>query len=345
MLNEAPSADSWNQISFESYASVVSELMDATIEANTLGSFRKIVQSHFTAPGKMIRPYLAYRLGHILQTPYNHSTAWATTCELLHNATLIHDDVQDRDVQRRGKPTLWTQFGDAQAINAGDFLMMSSFQPVLLSSASAEIKNKLMMLFSRMTCKIVGGQSLELELNTLKFPEVIYQHYLHCIGLKTAALFSDLAVGLNMLSPHSPYAHEDIDQLFSKIGILFQMQDDIIDLYGDKQRDGRGCDIKEGKTSFLVATHIQKNPEDFGILKSILEKPRALTTDEDIFWVEELFANKGTLRTCQIRVSELKKEILSFDIVRHSSGMQNLIAEMLNMIFSGKVAVNPDAGR
>ncbi len=280
----------------------------------------------------MIRPFLAYKFGQLTQAKMPDLLAWATTCEILHNATLIHDDIQDRDTHRRGQLTLWTKFGDVQAMNAGDFLMMSATQPVLNSSIASDTKNKLMLLFSKMACRIVDGQSLEQELNNLSIPELIYNKYMDCVALKTAALFSDLAVGVNMISSHSPFESKDVQKLFNKIGILFQLQDDIIDLYGNKQRDSRGCDIKEGKISFLVATHAKNYPEDFPTISEILNKPRNLTSTKDIQEVEDLFNSRQTLQACLKQVKSLKDEILKSEIITSNPKLKKLTLELLDKI-------------
>lgn len=316
------------------FTSHVQNLIAMTIDLNSYGHFKHILQHHFLTSGKMIRPYVAFQLGQITEVNQSHLAAWAATCEILHNATLIHDDIQDRDTHRRGQPTTWQQFGDAQAINAGDFLLMSASFPVLNSEIKSQTKNELLMILSKMSCKIVNGQSLELELNNLNIPELIYSKYMNCIALKTAALFSDLALGVNILSEDSLLDSESLNELFSKIGILFQMQDDLIDLYGDKKRDIRGCDIKEGKMSFLVATHYKYHPEDFSLIQPILKKPRLLTTENDIKKVMALFKHKKTLSKCLEQIEELRKEILDLDIVQDNLQLKKLTEHLLEQILS-----------
>lgn len=318
--------------SFEYFSNEVMQNIKSTIDAGSNGVFNKIVHNHFKIKGKMIRPYIIYELGRLLNAPLDDLIAWATSCELLHNATLIHDDIQDRDTHRRGQLTLWTQFGDAQAINAGDLLMMSSMQPVLMSKISAETKIQLLTCFSKMACKIVDGQSLEFELNTFKSPEKSLPTYLRCVQLKTATLFSDLAHGVALIANVDIQHIQNIENLFDQIGVLFQMQDDVIDLYGDKQRDTKGCDIKEGKMSFLIATHITHNPEDIDLIRSLLMKPRFETKQKDIELIENLFATKSTLKVCLDKIQSAKEKVLEHKALKNDANLKKFIHELLNKI-------------
>ena len=83
----------------------------------------QMAQYHLDSGGKCLRGRLALAEGSSLDLADEDAMKWAMTCELLHNATLIHDDIQDNDPIRRGQPSLWKKYGVAQAINAGDFLI------------------------------------------------------------------------------------------------------------------------------------------------------------------------------------------------------------------------------
>lgn len=310
----------------------VQNLIKKTITDNTSGILKDMVFNHFEATGKMIRTLLAYEFSKLTYTELDSLTAWTSSCEILHNATLIHDDIQDRDSFRRGRPTLWTIYGDNHAINAGDFLMLSAIQPVLNSHLPPTQKNQLLLIYSKMACAIVSGQSLEFEINTLSSAKNLYENYIRCITLKTAALFSDLALGINSISHNTPFKNNEVHELFSQLGILFQMHDDIIDLYGDKQRHTKGGDIKEGKVSFLVATHILHYPNDFEILKKILTKPRELTTTNDICYIEELFTSKKTTTNCINQIDKLKNEIFNLDILKNNPQLEKFTSNMINQI-------------
>ena len=86
--------------------------------------------------------------------------------------------------------------------------------------------------------------------------------------------------------------------IYQIFGLIFQLQDDIIDLYGNKGRQRVGCDIEEGKISFLIAMHMRFYPEDGDQVRQILQKSRDETDIFDIQWMKERFATKGTLQRC-----------------------------------------------
>lgn len=325
---------------YSGFVDLVCKHINHLIDANSQGHFNRILHTQFEKRGKMIRTHLAYRLGSWVGAPMDQVACWAATCEVLHNATLIHDDVQDRDTHRRGQLSFWACHGERQAINAGDFLMLAALQPVLMSSMTSQQKSKLSLIYSQMSCKIANGQSLEFEMSESLSSSFLYDHYIDCISLKTAALFSDLAVGVNILSENTSFKESHIYELFSKVGILFQMWDDIIDLYGDKKRDGKGCDIKEGKISFMVAMHVRHHPQDFDILSGILKKSRLETTQEDIAEVESLFRRKRTLIYCLEQAESLKKEILSHDICHTSEEMKSIVEDMIDQVFAQPVNVD-----
>lgn len=287
----------------------IQNMVTATINKNSQDSLNLMLREHFENPGKMIRPSLVYNLGLLQTVNFDHLAAWATTCELLHNATIIHDDLQDRDIFRRGQVSLWAKYGEKQAINAGDFLLLAALQPVLDSDIDELRKNKLLLNFSHMACKIVNGQNLEFELNQISSTFGLYENYLRCISLKTAALFADLARGVNIIMPEPFASDQFVGELFSKIGNLYQMFDDVIDLYGNKQRDAKGCDIKEGKISFLFATHMQRHPEDFNLIMPILRKPRTQTTPDNIDYVKGLYQQRGTVDKCLEEIRKIQQEI------------------------------------
>lgn len=312
----------------------IQKMVMATINKSSHDSLNAMLREHFENPGKMIRPSLVFNLGLLQPVSFDHLAAWAATCEILHNATIIHDDLQDRDTVRRGQATLWAKHGEKQAINAGDFLLLAALQPVLESDIDELRKNKLLLNFSQMACKIVNGQNLEFELNQASSAEGLYENYLRCISLKTAALFADLARGVNIIMP-KPFASDQfVADLFSKIGNLYQMFDDVIDLYGNKQRDTKGCDIKEGKVSFLFVTHIQRYPEDFDVIMSILKKPRTQTTPEDINYVRSLYEQRSTAQKCLEEIKKVQQDIQTMIAENGSSELQDIVEALVFKITS-----------
>jgi len=273
----------------------VDDLVTATVESNCNGKLLQIAKTHFQSKGKMLRPKVIYHLGRVFNVTVDDLVPWAACCELLHNATLVHDDLQDGDLMRRGKPTIWKQFGPEQAINLGDFLIFMAPQTILNSELEDKVVRQLCVLFSQTSNCLVNGQSLEFELNKFKKIDSLESDYLDCITKKTSALFSGVALGVAVMAGASDETKRRIDYIFNLAGRVFQMQDDILDLFGDKNRGEVGCDIKEGKVSLIIVKHLANHPEDYLFTKTILLKKRDETTIADIERFKELVLHKNTL--------------------------------------------------
>ena len=277
------------ELNFAYFTNLVHENILYFVKEQCNGHLRTILESHLTVQGKKVRSKIVYELGSYLKVPYFDLVQLATASELLHEATLIHDDIQDEDELRRGEKTFWTKYGLSHAINAGDFLLMLSLKPLI------ELCNTtLLKLHTEASFSLAQGQAEEIFVkeNCHLSSKDFYQS---CIEQKTASLFSCLAESVGVLAKIKKDQLESIKSLFLEIGCLFQMQDDLLDLYGDKQRESIGCDIKEGKISFLIHTHLESHPDDLEEIKTVLSKTKTQTTYEDICKLKSLFEKKGTL--------------------------------------------------
>ncbi len=275
----------------DEFLNEVEKMIESSIRQNAQGTLRSMALKHFESKGKMLRSMFIRDLALSMNLDLSLVLPWAVTCEILHNATLVHDDLQDGDEVRRGMPTIWKEFGAEQAINLGDFLLIISPQPVIRSNIPC--KNELLNLFTIMSSRVVSGQVEEFELNKLQTEENLYQQYLQCIAGKTSSLFSGLALGVGLIAGLSKEKLNSLEIVFFQLGNIFQIQDDILDFYGNKLRGERGCDIKEGKVSFLIVNHLERNPENFAVLFHILRKKRAETNEEDFKTVEKIFCEKN----------------------------------------------------
>jgi geranylgeranyl pyrophosphate synthase len=259
-----------------------------TVTSNTGDNLRDPVLYHFGNPGKMFRTRIFFKLSKIFNFEAANIQNLAVATELLHEASLVHDDISDSDTERRGQKTLWSQFDQPTAILVGDYLMMLS-QKVLLKE-SPEIRS----LFLDAAFKLAEGQQFESRILEVT-DQLYFFKYKKCASLKTGALFeliSDLFTFKNGLEAHLQL---HLHKVFCNLGILFQIRDDLIDLYGGKGRLEMGCDIKEGRASALVALHLDHFPEDKVIIDHILLKPRDKTAKEDVNLLKSMFESKGTV--------------------------------------------------
>ncbi|MEO1174347.1 MAG: polyprenyl synthetase family protein, partial [Myxococcota bacterium] len=125
-----------------------------------------IVREHLSTGGKRIRARLALAAADALGATADSSIPWAAACELLHNATLIHDDLQDGDELRRGQPTAWVRHGMPSAINAGDLLLVLPTLAIERVPLSADVRWHLSRALAYEATRVIRGQVAEFEMTT-----------------------------------------------------------------------------------------------------------------------------------------------------------------------------------
>lgn len=266
-----------------------------------------IVQEHLFTGGKRLRAKLALASLDALGAPDESAVGWAAACELLHNATLIHDDLQDADPVRRGHFTVWVRHGQAQAINAGDLLLMLPYLALEHLACPDATRWHLARAIARRSEDTVRGQSLEMCL--LDGGQWDWNSYADAACGKTSALMVLPVHGAALLAGRDPETAAALADAFKPLGLLFQIQDDVLDLYGDKGRGEPGGDIREGRVSALVSEHLRLAPEDEKWLVSILARGREETTAFDIDQVAGRFRAKGSLDAVLDRIRGLASEI------------------------------------
>lgn len=226
--------------------------------------------------------------------------------ELIHNGTLVHDDVQDGDTHRRGAPTVWARYGMPQAVNVGTTLLFLGVAQVLRAPRGGDVIGDVNLAI----LDIVAGQALEFELQGHAHPTTgIWDRM--ATG-KTGALFS----ACFLAATHS--AGQPLDEVArarsygARLGLFFQLQDDLLDLIGDKQRDVPATDIAEGKVSWPVAWAAERaaaHPDQVARLMTIVRLPRAETTSDHIAEALGILHDLGAIRAGMTRVAALGREL------------------------------------
>ncbi len=288
-----------------------SELIDAAFadaqERYFHGSpMREMLEFHYRSGGKRLRPALvlgaalayARRKGGDQAVLTRACVPYALAVELLHNATLIHDDIQDGDRSRRGQPTIWVKYSTAQAINCGDAWF---FVPQLLIQSadySAETKLALLELVQSRILAVIDGQSQEFALKErfARGEEVSVNQYLAMVEGKTSALFSVPLEGGALVAGAGPLERKALEQSAKALGHAFQIQDDLLDLWGNKGRDQTGSDIAEGKLSYplvLLLNQLKRGSPDRQRAEEIVRAPREETTPEQVAWLITLLEKEG----------------------------------------------------
>ncbi|MEC9284087.1 MAG: polyprenyl synthetase family protein [Bdellovibrionota bacterium] len=294
---------------------------------------------HFQKSGKLLRPQMTFDLLVALGVSDYNAEQWALITELIHNASLIHDDLQDEDEFRRGQKSYWAQFGMVSAINAGDFLIMKSSHAIGDLQIPDEKKWKLNRILMNCSMELVRGQELELELENTADTE-LWDRYLDCISKKTSSLFLMAVQAASYLS-EAEIDLKSLEEIFSQYGKCFQLYDDLIDLIGDKGREKPANDLREGKWSSLVIRYILDNGSKKEELRQFLKRNRKDVCDESVnFWVKE-FLESGVIDFSKNEIREsleqLKKIIKkspkkieeNFEMVLSSSFSEDLLEAKL----------------
>jgi geranylgeranyl diphosphate synthase type I len=212
--------------------------------------------------GKRIRPVLTLLTCEAAGGDWECALPAAASIELLHNFSLIHDDIEDDDTTRRGRATLWTIWGHAQAINAGDALF--TFAHIALGGMVARNIPPARRLavrerFDQACLALTQGQHLDLSFESR--PSVSEAEYLRMIGGKTAALVAGAcAIGAIVAGSEVVAYYENFGR---EIGFTFQIQDDLLGIWGDPEVTGKpaGSDIFNRKKSLPIAYGLEHSEE------------------------------------------------------------------------------------
>ena len=244
--------------------------------------------------GKRIRPVICILIAKALNYPGSDLIKLASSIELLHTATLIHDDVVDRSILRRGKESIQIRWDNAHGVLVGDFVYSKAFQ-LMASFNNPEIIRAL----ANATNRISEGEVLQLSLkNEATLSE---KDYFEIIQRKTAELFKVSAVTAGILCSSSDEMVAGLANFSSSLGTAFQIQDDILDYFGDENLTGKkiGKDFEERKFTLPVIIALKNldnknrknflslfekgNKEDFLEILRILKNGNTFDQMKDIF--------------------------------------------------------------
>jgi len=200
--------------------------------------------------GKRIRPVLCLMGQELFSDITDDAWQAATSIELFHNFTLIHDDMMDAAALRRGNETVHMKYGTNTALLAGDVMLIQAYDH--LSRVHARQLPALLTLFNRTAREVCEGQQLDIDFE--RSTEVQLNAYIHMITLKTSVL---LAASLQMGAMLGGASEGNCEHLYAfgkNLGIAFQIQDDYLDAFGDPEKFGKevGGDIRQNKKTFLL---------------------------------------------------------------------------------------------
>ncbi len=221
----------------------------------------EMARYHLQTGGKRLRGQLVLAEAEVIDLDPQKALVWAAACELLHNATLIHDDIQDHDPMRRGQPSLWKKYGVSQAINVGDLFIFRAF------NLTSQLANPLLTeLLAEISEQLVRGQVDELNA-LVPVNNNYWDNYLKMTRLKTGVLFQ--------LPVHGVHVIQTLNRSFSQtqawldLGACYQIYDDIRDFKGLKQTGQNQKDFEEKRVNALVAW-LSRFPQHHHLIQTYL---------------------------------------------------------------------------
>ncbi|MBN1978282.1 MAG: polyprenyl synthetase family protein [Anaerolineae bacterium] len=241
--------------------------------------------------GKRVRPILCLLSCEACGGDWEQALPAGAAIEIMHNFTLVHDDIEDRDETRRGRPTVWTLWGDAHGINVGDAMFALSNLSLLLlveRGVPASIVVAACCLFNITQLALTSGQYLDIGFEGRE--DVSVEDYLAMIEGKTAALAACSCEMGALIAGASDAQCACLREFGRHLGLTFQMCDDILGIWGDPALTGKpaGADIARRKKSLPILHGLERDEE----LRALLGREKLL--DSDIRRAAELLEQAGS---------------------------------------------------
>jgi len=255
--------------------------------------------------GKRIRPILTLLVAEMFGPVEESAMHVATSLEIMHNFTLVHDDIMDEDHQRRGRPTVHIKWDISTGILSGDGLIALAYK-ILLRAESARIK-LLAEVFTDGLIDICEGQAYDKDFETRT--NVSIDEYLMMIGKKTGRLLAMCCRMGGIINGADYEQQQHLEHFGYEIGQAFQIQDDLLELTSTMDVMGKslGSDVFENKKTFLIIkAREMAEPGVKKQLDDLLAQQQHTETDFDI--AKELLAQTGVIEYTQ---SEVRKRIIS----------------------------------
>jgi geranylgeranyl diphosphate synthase type II len=272
--------------------------------------------------GKRMRPLLVLMGCKVFSEDVSQAIHPAIGIEVFHNFTLLHDDIMDNAPIRRGKPSVHTKWNSNIAILSGDAMMILAYQELCKTDSS--VLSQVLEVFNKIALEVCEGQQLDMDFETSE--NVSIADYVNMIRLKTAVVLGGgLKVGAIIGKADAEQANL-LYQFGLNTGIAFQLQDDILDIYGESQKVGKqkGGDIISSKKTFLLlkALELAEGEQSKDLRKWLksdaeTEKVNAVTEIYDQLGIRKLaeermwqYYNEGISNLNQVRGNDVWIDML-----------------------------------
>ena len=311
----------------------INEQLMRTLEVMENENLRAAMAHYPSAGGKRLRPLLATMVCEAFGGEPDKAIPFGIALEMVHNFTLVHDDVMDEDDTRRGLKTVHCEYGVPMAILAGDAMFARAFEIVLDSDLPDSSVVRMVEILARSVRLLADGQQMDLDFETRDI--VSPGEYLEMIERKTAVLYSAAAQGGAIAGDAPEPAQEALFEYGRLIGLGFQIWDDVLDLRSDQETFGKPVlnDIRNGKKTLIVvhALDIMKGPKREELI-SVLGKKDA--SEKELVRARDILEEVGSVdyasRIASEFVAKAKDELRIVKDEKHRAALAEFADFMLS---------------
>ena len=283
----------------------------------------------FTGGGKRFRAILPRLVGEATGSAHEGHYTLGSSIEIIHNFTLVHDDIMDQDPIRRGLNAVHVEYDDATAINAGDAMLAVGFE-ILADSDEISPENLkfLVQSIGEMVRRVAEGQQEDFDFEQRDY--VSEEEYIAMIAGKTSSMFETCAETGAKLAGADSETVENMAEWGLKLGLCFQLMDDLIDITGDTETLGKpaGSDVVQGKKT-LIAIHALDSGNDLPAFSKVYGKGEC--TDEDLAKAVEELRNNGSIDYAMDRAMRYHSEAHSILDGLESSHALEVLRQLTDM--------------
>ncbi len=274
----------------------------------------KAMRHYPEAGGKRMRPVMAILAAEAVGKRGKEALPFGCSLEIIHNFTLVHDDVIDKDPVRRGRPAVHIAYDEPTAIIAGDALFAIAYDVLASTDVDGERLRRLLHTVSDTVFLVAEGQQIDVDNEDR--PTVSREEYLGMVEKKTAVLFACAAEGGAIIGHGTEKQIADMKEYARLLGIGFQIWDDVLGIKGDAKKVGKpiGSDIRNGKRTLIVVDALERlaNDKRIPVLTDALGNANA--SDEQVKAAVQLLEDIGSIehaRQFALDYAKRAKDLLS----------------------------------
>ena len=317
--------------SIEQLQKIISEEINKVDFGNEPSKLYEPIKYTLDAGGKRIRPALVLAACNIFSENIENAIPVALAFEVFHNFTLLHDDIMDNSPKRRNKETVHVKWDNNTAILSGDAMMIKAYG--FLNDLSANLLKEIFPIFNTTAIEVCEGQQYDMDFETKE--NVSEEDYLEMIKLKTSVL---IAAALKAGAICGGANENDANLLYDfglNIGLAFQLQDDLLDVYADTNIFGKqnGNDIITGKKTFLLINAFEKaNTETSAKLKELISN-KNINEQEKVKQVTDIYNKLQIKELTETKIKEFhNKAIKSINSLSAETDKKSILLVFASLI-------------